>query len=275
MRNLHRAGGGSPRWKGCAAGGRFEQDSDSRGRGESAWSVAIMNIRESSERSYARMAPVGAVCAASTVLAQTLEQLLQAMTPPTQGEALLLPWRTVEGVLAASGILRLLFLLLIAASMALGRWSRAPGAALVGFASTLLVVAFELAQRAMELFLVRWQWAREYQVAPAVATQEAIVGRVAQWHHVTDALFFAAVLMLLVASCAFALAFFRAPERWARLVSLAWALNAARLVGRLIGYASEPWRTFMGHVYFPVVLFTYGSVAVWSWCRWRRLREVA
>ena len=71
--------------------------------------------------------------------------------------------------------------------------------------------------------------------------------------------------MLCIASGCFALALWSDERRLTRLVALAWTLNAARLSGRLLAYGFHGLRVLVGHIYFPVVVVLYATVAVWLW----------
>lgn len=141
-------------------------------------------------------------------------------------------------------ILVLVGLLLLAvpyAVIALDRIRTAPVAASLGFTFGALFVAIELLYRGVELVRIHGGLAPELSAATA-ARRETILGEYAAWNELVAALYFPLLLAGLIASVCFALATWRGVARWHRLGSLAFSLNALRLVARLLGaYGGVSW----------------------------------
>lgn len=141
-------------------------------------------------------------------------------------------------------ILVLVGLLLLAvpyAVIALDRIRLAPVSATLGFAFGVLFLAIELVYRGVELVIIHQGLAPEL-LAAGVARREAILGEYAAWNELVVALYLPLLLAGLIASVCFALATWRGEGRWHRIGSLAFSLNALRLVARLLGgYAGVSW----------------------------------
>jgi hypothetical protein len=75
------------------------------------------------------------------------------------------------------------------------------------------------------------------------------------------------MLSLLLSSCSFAFALWkdRLRNRWYWLATLAFSLNALRLVGRLLStFASQKWLDgFNNSLYFPAVLIITSLLTTW------------
>lgn len=160
----------------------------------------------------------------------------------------------------------------------IARLPTAPLASVLGFVFAMFFVAIELVSRGIDLILVSRQWAVEFATATAVA-RETILGQHALWNQATHGFYFPLLLSWLLGSLCFAIATWRGEGRWHRLASLAFALNALRILARLLGsYAGVAWLApFNGlSTYLPSVVTINALLAAWLfWSAAQRSREYA
>ncbi|WP_394825000.1 hypothetical protein [Pendulispora albinea] len=217
----------------------------------------------------ARLCRIGAACAVLNIAAQVFQAIANRFLIPEANsavEAIQVRSLSIEHVRATVMLLSLLLLLAVFAATAFDRVRRAPVAALVGFASMLLLIGFELACRSIDLFAISQHWAREYLSAHDEALRQMVIERIAQWDAAVNALYFPAVLTYALGSACFALSLRGERGAPARLGSIAWTLNAIRLGLRTVGFAEiDALNRFLGAIYFPATVVMYGLLAIWLW----------
>jgi hypothetical protein len=160
----------------------------------------------------------------------------------------------------------ILLLLVPYVVIALRNFEAAPVVSLLGLIFGAGFVGFEITHRGVEFVLVGTNWARQYARA-AEAQRESILRRLAIWNELTQAWYFPLLLAHLLASCCFLAATWTESGKgvWHALAPAAFALNAVRLFGRLVGMvAGVSWlNTLNGRLYFPSVLVINTLLALW------------
>lgn len=141
----------------------------------------------------------------------------------------------------------------------------APIAAVLGLVSGAAFIGFELSSRGVDFFVVGQSWARAFQAGGSAADQAAILHRYIVWSDMVRGVYFPLMLSHLLASCAFAYVMLRDPDRWTRLASLAFVLNALRLLGRIAStFSGQTWLDPLNNsTYYPLVLVINGMLAAW------------
>lgn len=150
--------------------------------------------------------------------------------------------------------------------IALDRFAQAPLTSLLGFAFGLLFIAFEVLHRGLDFVMVSQQWAGEFASAADPAVRDALAQRHELWESFTAALYFPLLLSGMVASTCFAIATWSSGRGWLWLASTGFALNALRILGRLLGsYTDIAWLGFMDSfiLYLLLVFLANGMVAAW------------
>jgi len=143
----------------------------------------------------------------------------------------------------------------------------APLASTLGLIFGAAFIFFELSERAVEIFVVGQNWANGFSRALSASESEAILRRFAAWNEAAAALTFCLRLSYLLGSLAFARATWKAeaPARWGWLATVAFLLNALRLLARLLStFAAQKWLNgFNDQLYFPAVFAIMGMLTVW------------
>jgi hypothetical protein len=208
------------------------------------------------------------LCAGFYLIAQTLQRILLLAVLPEYASPLdeLLGSRAPAETLRAVAILSSMFLMVpVYAAVALRRFRRSPGAAVCGFAFGLLFVAFEVAYRSLDLFLVGGTWADAVRADPAAAA--AVLERVALWEQAVGAWYFPLLTVHLGSTIAFTFACWprRGGDRWDWLAAAAFGLNGIRLAGRLLGgYGGVAWLGALSQAwYFPLVAVVMTLLTIW------------
>src|SRR5580700_11121849 len=134
-------------------------------------------------------------------------------------------------------------------------------------------VATEVSARSIDLFLVSRKWATEYHSATSPAIQQLIAARIQLWEESLGAFYFVLLAGHLLASTCFAIATWD-DDRWNRIVSIAFILNAVRLASRVAeGYLGQRWLDPVNDaVYFPAVALIFGTLTAWLWKQTRIVR---
>ena len=213
---------------------------------------------------HRRLFAVAAVCAGLYLAAQTLQLILGLTLLPSpatpQAEALgrTLPAETLRAVVL---LLSFFALIPVYVALALDRFRAAPGAAVCGAIFGIMFVLLEIAYRDIDLFVVSGVWARA-----------GDLGRLSLWDQAVSGWYLILLLSHFLSSACFALAFRRDATRWDLLAVFSFALNALRLLGRILGgYAGVGWlATLSGPLYFPAVAVVMTLLLVWLAGRARR-----
>lgn len=154
------------------------------------------------------------------------------------------------------------------AVFALDRFAKAPLASLLAFTFTMFFVVFEFLHRGLDFVMVSQQWANAYAAEPAL--RGVLAQRHEFWGSFTSAIYFPLMLSGLVAWTCFAIATWNAGSGWLRLASIAFALNALRTLGRLLGnYTGVDWFDFLDSfaLYLAMVFLINGMLAIWLFRR--------
>lgn len=154
------------------------------------------------------------------------------------------------------------------AVFALDRFAKAPLASLLGFTFCMFFVVFEFLHRGVDFVMVSQQWANAYAAEPAL--RGVLAERHEFWNSFTSAIYFPLMLSGLIAWTCFAIATWNAGPGWLRLASIAFALNALRTLGRLLGsYTGVDWFDFLESftLYLILVFLINGMLATWLFKR--------
>ncbi len=218
----------------------------------------------------------GAVCAVLNLAIQCFQNWVFHKLPEDAAGAAAMAVRAsaLDRMRAAAVLLSITLLFIILTATAFDRVRRAPGAALVGFAGTVLFTLFELGYRSVDLFYISIHTVSAYQAAELEPVKQALIARVTEWDSLVSAIYFPLVLGGFTANAAFALAM-RHERGWAgRVGFIAFAVNALRLIPRLLSFAGvsalEPLNELL---YFPVLLINNPGLAFWLWDSSRSARR--
>jgi succinate dehydrogenase/fumarate reductase cytochrome b subunit len=130
---------------------------------------------------------------------------------------------------------------------------------------TIAFIGFEFTARAMDFFVVGQSWANAFHASGSSVEKAMIVHRYVLWSDMVRGIYFELMLSFLLASCAFFYATLQDQDRWSRLASLAFALNALRLLGRISStFAGQRWLDALNDsAYFPIVFVINCMLAAW------------
>ncbi|HJR75021.1 MAG TPA: hypothetical protein VJ806_15450 [Luteimonas sp.] len=154
------------------------------------------------------------------------------------------------------------------AVFALDRFAKAPLASLLAFTFCMFFVVFEFLHRGLDFVMVSQQWANAYAAEPAL--HGVLAERHEFWSSFTSAIYFPLMLSGLIAWTCFAIATWKAGPGWMRLASFAFALNALRTLGRLLGnYTGVDWFDFLDSftLYLVLVFLINGMLVTWLFKR--------
>jgi hypothetical protein len=188
--------------------------------------------------------------------------------PATHGAAdellnYLLPVDKVRALLVMGTIVGLIVPFTV---IAVRYWKRAPLASVIGLMCGAAFIGFELVHRSIDFFVIGQQWAQEFATASDGA-RDLILQRFARWNEIVKGWYFPLLLSYLLASCAFGTAAWMDRRRglWYYLAPVAYALNAVRLLGRILStFAGQHWLDGLNDkLYFPVVFIINLMVLVW------------
>jgi hypothetical protein len=228
-----------------------------------------MNSRTGSSALFYRLA---AVCAAYYVAAQLLQEIVfrMGLNDSASGEAEIVQrltsldqLRTVALLLAFS----LIPILAAYAAVALRRYSLRPTASVLGLVYSLLFVGSEAGVRSIDFFLVSKKWAGAYQATTDATVRAGIAGQIQVWDDAVGAFYYALLGAHLVSALCFAIATWDRESFWDRAVAVGFAATAIECASRLAeGYLGQTWLDGLNHpAYFPIVLLTFGTLAIWLW----------
>lgn len=228
-----------------------------------------MNSKSFSSVLFCRFA---ALCCAYYVLAQLLQEILfhLSLNDSASGEAEFLQRLTSLDQLRAVVLLlgfTLIPILAAYAAVALRRFSLRPASSLLGFAFSLLFVGSEAGIRSIDLFLVSKKWAAAYQAAADTSIRAGIAARIQAWDDAVGAFYYALLGAHLLSSLCFVFATWDRETFWDRAVAIGFAATTLECASRLAeGYMGQTWLDGLNHAaYFPIVLFNFGTLAIWLW----------
>jgi hypothetical protein len=212
---------------------------------------------------------LSAVCVFLFLTAQTFQEIASRFWIPAprapQDELLvyLLPIDQARSILVMGTIVALIVPFAV---IALRYRRRTPLASILGFIFGAAFIGFELSYRSLDFFVIGQRWAHE--LASASGPQrELVLERFARWNEMVRGWYFPLMLSYLLASCAFAVAAWtdRQRGRWYYFAPIAYALNALRLLGRILSwFAGQHWLDgFNDKLYFPIVFVINAMVLIW------------
>ncbi len=208
------------------------------------------------------------MCVLFFVAAQTFQSLAYWLWIPAASnpQAELLTYLLRTDHIRAWAIMSTILLLIVPyAVIAMGFRRLAPLASVLGLIFAVGFIGFEVSIRSIDYFVVGQHWARQLQAATDPAEQHRIVENFALWNDVVRACYFPLLLTYLLSSCAFAIATWRGTGLGELLGPCSFALNALRLLGRLLStFAGQAWlNAFSDSAYFPLVLVVNLMLTVW------------
>jgi hypothetical protein len=167
----------------------------------------------------------------------------------------------VRSLLVMGGIVALL---LPYVTIALARFPKASAASVLGVIFGTLFVAAELFHRSLDFFVISLRWATAYRISDL--GRDLILQRFELWNQVVQGWYFPLLLTHLLASICFLVATWEKAGRGWWLAPAAFALNAARLLGRILStFAGQAWLAAFNDlpVYFTLVAITNAMLAAW------------
>lgn len=167
----------------------------------------------------------------------------------------------VRSLLIMGGIVALL---LPYVTIALARFHKAPAVSVLGVIFGTLFVAAELFHRSLDFFVISMRWAADYQASDL--SRDLILQRYGLWNQMVQGWYFPLMLAHLLASICFLVATWEKAGRWWWLAPAAFALNATRLLGRILStFAGQGWLTSFNDmpVYFTLVAIINAMLAAW------------
>jgi hypothetical protein len=212
---------------------------------------------------------VAGVCVLAFILAQTFQELAYRFwLPASHGpvddlHAYLLPLDQARAAMVDGTILLLIVPYLV---IALRYFGTSPVTAALGLIFGGAFVGFEITQRSIDFFVIGHKWAQQFQNASGIE-REIILSRFALWNEMVVGWTFPLRLSGFLASCCFLAATLTESGKgpWHMLAPVAFALNALRLLGRLLStFAGQAWLDGLnGRFYFPAVLVINSLLALW------------
>jgi hypothetical protein len=207
-------------------------------------------------------------CILFFIAAQTFQELATRFWIPAahgpEQELLIYPLRMdrVRALLILSSILLLVIPYI---TIAMRYWRATPITAASGLIAGIGFVGFEFTARSIDFFVVGQSWANTYRTSGSSVEKAMIVHRYLIWSDTVRGIYFETMLSFLLASCAFLYATLQDQDRRSRIASLAFALNALRLAGRISStFAGQTWLDALNNsAYFPIVLVINCLFAVW------------
>jgi hypothetical protein len=207
---------------------------------------------------------------AAFIVAQSFQELAYRLWIPAARnpqEELLLYLLPVDQARALAIMGTIVLLLVPFAVIALRYRQTAPLASTLGLIFGVAFVGFETIHRSMDFFVVGHIWAHQFAQAASGPERDAILLRYAHWNGILKGWFFPQLLSYLLASCAFAVATWQDVRRarWYYLAPIAYALNALRLLGRMLSnYAGLAWLNGLNeNLYFPTVFTINLLLVIW------------
>ncbi|MBV8629979.1 MAG: hypothetical protein JOZ83_03585 [Silvibacterium sp.] len=194
--------------------------------------------------------------------------------PPAKGpdQELLTHLLAVDRVRALLILISILLLVIPYIVIARRYWPTTPIAAASGLIAVIGFVGFEFTARSIDFFVVGQHWASAFRSSNSPQEKTIIVHRYVLWSDMVRGMYFELLLSYLLGSSAFLYATLRDNDRWSRLASLAFALNALRLIGRIAStFAHQVWLDSLNNsAYFPAVFAINCLLAMWLFHLGRR-----
>jgi hypothetical protein len=149
--------------------------------------------------------------------------------------------------------------------VALRYWRVAPVLSALGLVFGAAFVGFEITGRSFEIFVVGQRWAPAFQASTDSMERAAILRRFVLWNESIRGWHFPQLVAHLLAAVCFGVATLRDTDSWRRLATLAFFLNALRLLGRLLGtYGGQAWLAGLNdRYYFPAVGAINLMLVIW------------
>jgi hypothetical protein len=131
--------------------------------------------------------------------------------------------------------------------------------------------------RSIDLFLVSRKWAAAYLAASDVRMRAEIADQIQTWNDAVGAFYYALLGGHLLSAVCFAIATWDRERLCDRAVSLGFVATALECASRMVeGYVGQTWLSSINYAaYLPVVLFNFGTLAVWLWCQGSSFRATA
>jgi hypothetical protein len=212
----------------------------------------------------------GAMCLVFFLASQAFQEIAYRFwirTPHTPQDELLIYLLKIDQVRAFLVLAGILALAVPFCVIAIRCLRAAPLASTLGLTFGAAFIFFELSQRAAEILVVGQNWANTFSHALSASERDAILQRFAAWNEAAAPLTFCLRLSYLLGSLAFARATWKAkaPARWGYLATVAFLLNALRLLARLLStFAAQAWLNgFNDQLYFPAVFIIIGMLTLW------------
>jgi hypothetical protein len=200
---------------------------------------------------------LAALCVLVFILAQTFQELSFRFWIPaskTLQDDLLTHLLTADQVRALAVMGSILLLALPFTVVALRYREIAPIASTLGLIFAAAFIGFEISDRSIDFFVIGRHWAHQFQDA-AGPERETLLRRFALWNEIVEGWYFPLMLSYLLSSCLFAFAVFKDKDSWRGVATIAFSLNALRLLGRILStFAGQTWLAGLNDsFYFPAV----------------------
>jgi len=211
---------------------------------------------------------IAALCVLAFILAQIFQELASLFwipSPHSPQDDLLTRLMAVDQVRALLLMSSILFLTVPYTVLALRYRKVAPVVSMLGLIFAVAFVGFEISARSIDFFVVGRHWAHQFHDAAAGPTRDAMLQRFALWNEIVEGWYFPLMLAYLLASCSFAFATLKDSDRWHKVATLAFSLNALRLLGRILStFAGQTWLSGLNDkFYFPVVFVINVLLMAW------------
>jgi hypothetical protein len=213
---------------------------------------------------------LAALCVFSFLAAQTFQELAYHFwIPVSHGpeddlRMYPLPVDRARAILIFLGIVALIVPFVV---IALRYFRMAPLASVLGAIFGTAFIGFEISERSVDFFFVGEHLATEFANASSGAGRELVVQRFSAWIGIVHAWYLPLMLCFLGASCCFAFATWSERKRggWYYLAPIAFAINAVRLLGRILStYLGQHWLDGLnGQLYFPIVFSVHLLLFLW------------
>ncbi len=178
-------------------------------------------------------------CLVLFIAAQTFQEIAYRFWIPVSHSpqddllAYLLPIDRARAILIMATIVPLIVPFVV---IALRCFRVAPVESILALVFGVAFIGFELSHRSMDFFVIGEKWANQFAHAGSSVERDAILQRFALWNEMVQGWYFPLMLSYLVCSCSFAVAAWKdkGRSRWYYLAPIAFALNALRLLGRVL-----------------------------------------
>lgn len=209
---------------------------------------------------------IAAVVTLAYILIQSFQSYVLSVLPATSSPAEELLQSSWSLNLWRAALLLLSFwgLLYVFLVICLENLKRSYTATVFAFLGFFIFCLLEICLRSTELFYVQIHLSTFYKEATSVIEQKAITDLAAHFQAIQLALYFPLMFSQMVGSTVLA-ATFKHSERLDYLIILAFALNAFRLLARILGmFLHIPWLiSFSDNLYLPFVFIIFGLIVIW------------